>query len=185
MVTLLKEGDRFAFEEIYERYWFKLYLTAVKRVKSDENAKDLVQDLFISLWLRKETLTINTSLSSYLFAAIKYKIINYVEANIVKNNYLSSLEKEAIDYDNSTNESIIYNDLEQFIESGISHLSPRVKVIFELSRKEKLSVNEIAQKLDISEQTVKNQISKAIRTLRLYLSNTSAIYLLFILQVIY
>lgn len=177
MVALLKKGERQAFEEIYERYWLKLYAIAVKRLKSEENAKDLVQDLFVSLWLRKEDLIIKVSLSSYLLSAIKYKVINAIEANISKNNYLNSLNKAALDYDNSTHEGIVLNDLEQFFEVEINNLSPKVKQVFELSRKEKLSNNEIAEKLNVSEQTVKNQISKAIKTLKLHLNNISANYI--------
>lgn len=146
-------------------------MVASKRIYSEEAAKDLVQDLFVSVWLRRNTINIKTSLSFYLFKAIKYKIINYIEANIVKHRYIDSLDKTIIDYDNSTNDTIVCKDLEQFIESGISDLSPKVKVVFELSRKEHLSVVEIAEKLNVSEQTVKNQISTAIRTLRLHLNN--------------
>lgn len=154
-----------------------MYLATVKRINAEESAKDLVQDLFVSLWARRDSLNINTSLQAYLYQAIKYKIINYIEANIVKSNYLNSLDKFAFEYDDSTSESIVCNDLEQFIEAEINNLSPRVKVVFELSRKEKLSNVEIAQKLNVSEQTVKNQISKAIKTLKLHLNNVSASYL--------
>jgi len=167
-------SNRRAYDEIYERYWCKLYTTALKRIGSEEDAKDLVQDLFISLWIKREILEIKVSLSAYLFSAIKYRIINYIESNLVKSNYLKTLEK-AFDYDNSTNEKILCNDLERFLESGIKSLSPKVKEVFVLSRMERLSNNEIASKLDVSEQTVKNQISKALKTLKLHLHNISAI----------
>lgn len=131
------------------------------------------------MWLRKDALTISASLSSYLFRAIKYKIINYIEANIVKSNYLNSLDKATFDYDNSTNDTIVCNDLEKLIQAEINNLSPKVKAVFELSRNEKLSNVEIAQKLNVSEQTVKNQISKAIKVLRLHLNNVTISYLVF------
>jgi RNA polymerase sigma-70 factor (ECF subfamily) len=94
LTHLLCDGNREAFNEIYERYWLKLYMASIKRIKSSDDAKDIVQDLFISLWMKRESLVINKSLSSYLYTAIKYKVINYIEANIVKNNYLSSLKKK-------------------------------------------------------------------------------------------
>ena len=181
MILLVKKSDKQAFDEIYERYWFKMYLAAVKRIKSDENAKDLVQDLFVSLWARRDTLVINNSLQAYLYQAIKFKIINYIEANVVKSNYLKSLDKFAFEYDDSTSESIVCNDLEQFIEAEINNLSPRVKEVFEMSRKERLTNVEIAQKLNVSEQTVKNQISKAIKTLKLHLDNVSISFMAFII----
>lgn len=156
-------------------------MIAVKKIYSEEVAKDLVQDLFVSIWLRRSTININTSLTFYLLKAIKYKVINYIESNIVKRNYINSLDKAIMDYDNSTSETIVCNDLEQFIESGINGLSPKVKVVFELSRKENLTVMEIAEKLNVSEQTVKNQISTAIRTLRLHLHNISISLVLLLL----
>jgi RNA polymerase sigma-70 factor (ECF subfamily) len=179
LVSLMRQGNRLAFNEIYERYWLKLYILAMQRLQSKDDAKDLVQDLFFSLWMKRETLVINTSLSSYLFTAIKYKVINHIESRIVKGNYLNSLNKALIDYDNSTNEKIISRDLEQFIDSGINHLSPKVKEVFELSRKENLSINEIAEKLNISDQTVKNQLSKALKILKVHLTDISASFSFF------
>lgn len=144
-------------------------MVAAKKIRSGDEAKDLVQDLFVSLWLKRETLIVNTSLSAYLFTAIRYKVINYIEANIVKQDYVDSLDKAVIDYDNSTREKIACNELESLLQTGINTLSPKVREVFELSRKEHLSVNEIAEKLQVSHQTVKNQISKALKTLRVHL----------------
>lgn len=171
LISLMKQGRREAFNEIYERYWLKLYVAAVKRLRSREDAMDIVQDLFISFWMKREGLVINTSLSSYLLAAIKYKAINHIQSNIVKRNYLGSLHGAHLDFDNSTHETICKNDLEVFINSKIAHLSPKVKEVFELSRKENLSVTEIAQRLHTSDQTVKNQLSKALKILRIHLAN--------------
>lgn len=169
LLLLIQQGQRGAFNEVYERYWQKLYMVTVKRIKSSDEAKDLVQDLFFSLWTKRETLSVNSSLSAYLFAAIKYKIINYIEANIVKRDYINSLDKAVIDYDNSTREKIAYNDLDSFLQTGINTLSPKVREVFQLSRQENLSINEIAERLQVSHQTVKNQISKALKTLRIHL----------------
>ena len=174
LVALMKADHRGAFNEIYDRYWLKLYLTAVKRLRSKDDAKDLVQDLFFSIWVKRASLVINTSLSSYLFTAIKYKVINHIESNLIKGNYLNSLNKEMIDYDDHLNEAISARDLEQFLEARVKALSPRVKEVFELSRKENLSINEIALRLNVSDQTVKNQLGKALKILRTGLAYISA-----------
>jgi RNA polymerase sigma-70 factor (family 1) len=184
LTYLLCDGNREAFNEIYERYWLKLYRASIKRIKSSDDAKDIVQDLFISLWMKRETLVINRSLSSYLYTAIKYKVINHIEANIVKNNYLNSLNKAVMDYDNSTYETIDFQDMEKLLDSGINNLTPKVKEVFELSRKKHLSVNEIAQKLNVSDQTIKNQISKALKSLRVHLQNVSAGLFSFLISIL-
>lgn len=176
----MKQDHRYAFNEIYERYWLKLYLSAFRRLKSKDDAEDLVQDLFFSLWMKRHSLEISASLSSYLFTAVKYKVINHVESNIVKGAYLNSLNLTLLEYDDSTNETIIGHDLERFIDFGINRLSPKMKEVFELSRRENLSVIEIADRLNISEQTVKNQISKALKILRVHVGGISAsLYFLF------
>lgn len=180
LVSLMKQGNRHAFNEIYDRYWLKIFMTAAKRVRSRDDAKDLVQDLFFALWMKRDSLIINTSLSSYLFAAIKYRVINYIESNVIRNNYLSSLDRALADYDNSVDETIISNDLEQFLDQGINNLSPKVKEVFEMSRKENLSIKEIAERLHVSDQTVKNQITKALKLLRVHLSDISATFPFFI-----
>jgi RNA polymerase sigma-70 factor (ECF subfamily) len=174
LLALIKEGDRGAFDEIYERYWVKLYKTAFDRIKSIDEAEDMIQDLFIDLWMKRNSLIINISLSAYLFTAVKYKVINYIEANIVRHNYLQSLNKAIIDCDDSTNQSILCMDMERWINSEIQKLSPKVKRVFELSREENLTIREIAKKLNVSDQTVKNQIGKALKTLKVHLNNISA-----------
>lgn len=129
-----------------------------------------MQDLFASLWLKRETIEIRQTVTAYLFTAIKYKVINYIESHIVRENYLKVLKKTVEDYDNSTNEKIYSHDLQNCIDQGINTLSPKVKEVFELSRNENLSIKEIASKLNVSDQTVKNQISKALKTLKLHLN---------------
>lgn len=174
----MKQGDRGAFNEIYERYWIKLYIAAGRRLKLRDDAKDLVQDVFVSFWLRRDSLVIDTSLSSYLHTAVKYKVINYIESNIVRGNYLKSLNKALLDYDNSTDDTVISNDLEQFLDARLNNLSPKVREVFELSRKEDLSIQEVAERLNLSHQTVKNQISKALKILRTHISDFSTVFLL-------
>lgn len=157
-------------------------MSAYKRIKSTEDCRDLVQDLFATLWLKRDVLEIKQNVSSYLFTSIKYKVINHIESLIVRENYFRSLSKVAEDYDNSTGESIFSKDLEQSLQKGINSLSPKVKEVFELSRNENLSIKEIALKLNVSDQTVKNQISTALKTLRLHLNQLLSVLVLLLLR---
>jgi RNA polymerase sigma-70 factor (family 1) len=169
----MKEGNADAFEQIYERYWEKLYAGAVKRVRSEAEAKDLVQDLFITLWSKRDTIVIQKSLAAYLFTSIRHRVLNYVKSNIVKGDYIEALSRVSDQFDNSADLKVISEDLEWFIDQRINDLSPRVKEVFLLSRNENLSVKEIAEKLNVSDQTVKNQLTKAVRDLRLFISGGS------------
>ncbi|HCN85194.1 MAG TPA: RNA polymerase subunit sigma-70, partial [Sphingobacteriaceae bacterium] len=76
---------------MYDRYWEKLFLFLAKVIKDEDEAKDLVQEIFVSLWIRREKLHTIHSLSAYLHTAAKYKGLTYIQANINKNNYLESL----------------------------------------------------------------------------------------------
>jgi RNA polymerase sigma-70 factor (family 1) len=173
LLELIRNDDRKAFNEIYNRYWLKLYKTACRKINSTDEAEDMVQDVFFGLWKKRKTLAIQHSLAAYFGAAIQYKIINHIAANIVKRRYIQSLNQAEIDYDNLTCETINFNDTEKLMNLGLNKLPPQVRKVFELSRKENVSINEIALKFEVSHQTVKNQISKAIKILKVHLNNSS------------
>ncbi|MEX2410143.1 MAG: RNA polymerase sigma-70 factor [Candidatus Paceibacterota bacterium] len=171
MLDLLKKGERNAFDEIYERYWERLFYYAVKKVGDREEAEDLIQDLFVSVWVKRNDFLINSSLNAYLFAALKHRIINFYKANQVKRKHLDSLRYTLNDLDHSMGNMLIYNETESRLEDGLNKLSPKLKLIFTLSRKENLSLDEISQKTAVPKQSVKNQISKALKILRAHLNH--------------
>src|SRR5690606_39619717 len=126
LLELIRNDDREAFNEIYDRYWLKLYKTARRKINSTDTAEDMVQDVFFSFWKKRKVLAIHHSLSAYFGAAIQYKIINHIAANIVKRKYLQSLNQTEVDYNNLTCETINYNDTEKWINAGLNKLSPQV-----------------------------------------------------------
>ncbi|WP_158857573.1 RNA polymerase sigma-70 factor [Lunatibacter salilacus] len=169
MLILINKGDREAFNEIYQRYWLNLLQIAVRKVSVQEEAEDIIQDLFVSIWIKRHSLHIHTTLKAYLFSALKYKIINLYESKCVRKNYSSYVSANCKRHDNTTEEMVVYNEVQREFEIGLEKLSPKVKHVFLLSRNDNLSISEIAERLDISQQTVKNQISKALRMLKAHL----------------
>nr|WP_121272381.1 RNA polymerase sigma-70 factor [Pedobacter schmidteae] len=169
LLKLLKQEHMAAFEEIYNRYWDKLYTAAYKRVQLKEVSEELVQDLFTSLWVNRNKVDIRTSLASYLFTSIKYLVLNYMQKEMVRSNYRESLSGNRID--NSTEETVLLNDLALNINAAVEQLPDKCKSVFELSRKEYKSNKEIAAELGISEKTVENQLTKALKRLRLGLNS--------------
>lgn len=167
LIHMLHERDAApAFEEIYNRYWGKLYSSAYKRLKSQTVAEEIVQDVFTDIWERREDLTIKNDLAVYLFSAIKYRTINYIHKEIVKNKYASERFNILPQFDNSTEDKIIANDLNHHLEDEVQSLPMRCREVYELSRYSHQSNKEIAFQLGISEKTVENQITKALRRLR-------------------
>ncbi|GLU55261.1 RNA polymerase sigma-70 factor [Dyadobacter frigoris] len=171
-LNALKMGSTTAFEEIYERYWNKLYKIVVGKIKISENAKEIVQDVFLDLWLRREELEIKV-LDYYLFGTIKFKIIDFYKKEIVRKNHAESVFANISDADWDTEEELAYNDLNRAIIACIDQLSVRTKNIFELSRIQHKSIGEIAKILNVTTRTVDNHMSQALKILRLQLRDYS------------
>ena len=174
LTGFLKKGDITAFEEIYNRYWSRLYSAAYKRLKSREACQEIVQDLFTVFWLGRKELRIKVSLEAYLVTAVRYKVFNHIEKEMVRRNYRETLPEMSARIDNSTEETIFLNDLNQQLEEEIIQLPERCRQVFELSRKEQKSNKEIALELNISEKTVENHMTKALRILRTCLKDSIA-----------
>ncbi|HWZ03013.1 RNA polymerase sigma-70 factor (ECF subfamily) [Mucilaginibacter frigoritolerans] len=181
LIDLLKSGEHAAFIEIYERYWTVLYLHARKILRNEAEAEDVVQEIFSSLWLKKEDIVLKSSLSSYLYSAIRYRIFNQIEHKKVISDYLKSLQQFIKEGEFVTEELYREKELAELIEKEIQALPSKMRQIFELSRKQYLSYKEIAEELEISEHTVKSQVSNALRILKLKLG-VSAGAILFLLH---
>lgn len=170
LIELLQAGDESAFQEIYHRYWYKLYIVARRKVNAEEDAEEIVQDIFVDLWERRTRLTIN-ELDKYLFSAVKYKVLNYIKSQIVRQTYQTERLSITIDADSNTEEELAYKDLNQAIMEGIGQLPSKTQEIFQLNRLEGLSVKEIAELLHIPERTIEYHITQSLRTMRIYLKD--------------
>ncbi|MES2109925.1 MAG: RNA polymerase sigma-70 factor [Bacteroidota bacterium] len=167
LADLLKSGDQAAFAEIYERYWSVLFLHARNLLRDNEEARDIVQELFTSLWQRSNSIeATNTSLSAYLYKATRNKVFDHLKHKKVVKDYLDSLNEFLEEGTIETDTLVREKELAAVIEKEIALLPKKMRVIFELSRKQHLSYQQIAGQLDISEHTVKSQVSNALRILR-------------------
>lgn len=167
LVDALKTHDRIsAFTEIYDRYWPPLVLHVYRMVKEDELAQDIVQELFTWIYQRSESLDITVSLSSYLYNATRHRVFNAIKHEKVKSKYLKSIADFEINPSYRADEMLRMKELSALIESEIDKMPPKMREIFDLSRKKHLSHKEIASLLNISEHTVRTQIQRALRTLR-------------------
>lgn len=172
-MELVKAGNHLAYTKIVNRYWEDLYRHIWIRIKDDEIAKDFVQDIFLSLWKNRETVTTDQEqrLTSYLFTAAKYLIINHFSRpGIVIANEEALSAAINIPSTLSTDHELMRNELQQLFDNEVNRLPERLRVPYRLSRDQELSIREIAQRLSVSEQTVKNNISSAMSTIRFKLS---------------
>lgn len=163
LLNLIQMDDKAAFKELYKRYWSKLYVYAYNVLKEKDICEDIIQEIFVNLWERRNDVQI-INISAYLYQSLKYKIFNHFRNSKYKRQLLERLNifVEKMDISNSYE---IY-ELTERVENIISKLPEQRRKIFRLSRNENFSNKEIAQKLGISIQTVKNQISQTLKTLR-------------------
>lgn len=170
LIEQLHMGDKVAFQKIYDRYWNRLYRVAVSKVRVTENAKEIVQDIFLDLWQRHQESHIN-DLERYLFSAVKYKVLDFFKKEVLRKQYADTMADSLSEADWETEEALAYSDLQQTLLSGIDQLPPKTKLIFELNRIQYKSAEEIAQLMGIPLRTVEYHISQGLKTLRHYLKD--------------
>jgi RNA polymerase sigma-70 factor (ECF subfamily) len=168
LVDLLRSGDKAAYTEIYERYFSILYLHAYKKLRDEEEAKDIIQELFAALWHKRFELH-QTNLAGYLFAAVRNRVLDNYAHKQVSNKYISSFQDFLATAPDSSEYLVRERQLSELIEKEIQALPPKMRKIFELSRKAHLSHKEIAEQLQLSEQTVSKQVTNALKMLRIKL----------------
>jgi RNA polymerase sigma-70 factor (family 1) len=169
LVPLLCAADKYAYTEIYKRYRGLLYVYACKIFKDEDEAEDVVQEIFVSLWNKKESLVLNSNLSVYLYGSVRHKFFNSLDHEKVRANYRASLSTFIDSGEYTTDNLLREKELIYLIEKEVRLLPPKMREVFELSRKENLSHKEIAERLNISDKTVKKQMNNAIKILRIKL----------------
>jgi RNA polymerase sigma-70 factor (family 1) len=170
----MANNDEGAFTSLYRRYWEPLFVTTVKVIGSKEDAADIVQEVFISLWNRRRELSLTSTLAAYLQTSVKYKAIHYIEKNITRRNYLKTLgDIEAANPAPSGEVLLHAKEVRELIQSVISNMPPKMREVYQLSRQEHLSHREIAARLGISDETVKKHIQHALQLLKTALGQSS------------
>ncbi len=165
LIAYLKNGNRAALDEIYQRNSDFLFRYAYKRLADPEDAPDLIQDLFLKLWTKKEEVIIEGSLRGYLTQCLKNLLIDQFRHSKVKNEFVQYTNQKR-DYSNITEDQLNYLDFKNNLQFSISHLPSKMQEIFILRKLQELSIKEIALKLNISTQTVKNQVGTAVLRLK-------------------
>jgi RNA polymerase sigma-70 factor (ECF subfamily) len=166
LLTFLQKGQQGAFAEIYERYWALLLRHAIGMLQDEDEAKDVVQDVFYALWEKGMELNIHTSLSSFLYSSVRFRILKKIRHSKVAESYFSILQQEIEKGIPTTDYIIEEKELLKQIENGLSKLPPKMREVFELSRMHEYSHRQISEKLELSTHTVKRQVSNALKIMR-------------------
>lgn len=166
LLLAIKCDNPEAFKRIYLRYRLKVYYFAYRFLRNKTEAEEVVQEVFIRIWNSRKQINETLSFNSYLFAITKNLIFNLKRDKINHQAFISFILPFCSEVENTTEDSIISNDLEAHLRNAIDKLPPKRKLIFKKSREEGLTYPQIASELKISEKTVESQIHLAIKWLK-------------------
>jgi RNA polymerase sigma-70 factor, ECF subfamily len=166
ILTLLKENDEKSIDLLFQGYYNYL-CNVVNRVINDADyAEDIVQEIFMDIWRKREEINIEISLRAYLRRAAVNRSLNHIRKQKMKFEEAENSVSELASNDNDSQIVMERDELEKRIHDCIENLPPKCKIVFAMSRFENMSYQEIATSLEISVKTVENQISKALKILR-------------------
>src|ERR1700761_41337 len=171
LIDLLQQDDELAFTEIYNRYWKILLTVAANKLRELDEAEEIVQDIFVSLWKRRSELGVIDTLRSYLSVSVKYRVIKLLDKRGNYQRYASYAEQTFTITDNSTLQWLEFEELKSRLALFVADLPEKCRLVYQLSRDAGYTQKQIAEELNISEKTVEAHLGKAIRTLRARLSS--------------
>ena len=185
LIQRVKLGDEQAFELLFRQYYVRLCGFANKFLNNWTESEEIVQEVFLRIWNKKENLNASASLKSYLFKSVQNLCINSLDHKKIVDRYVQTTQwlygSQGVLGD-SVHESLLAKELEENIQNSIEQLPSECKTIFKLSRFDNLTYKEIAEKLNLSVKTVETQISRALSKLRLELKDYVQLLILVFLE---
>lgn len=178
LIPLLREGSKDAFRILYDRYGMKIHRFALSYLKSDYDAEELVQDVFLKLWIKRDFLNVSGNIRAYLYKVAVNSIYDFIRKKNLELAFQEFANGQPDD-DDSTWDEVVYNDLAAQLNQLMTEMPEQRRKIFKLSKEKGLSNDEIAESLGLSKRTVENQIYRATAFLKDKLKRNSVLSLLF------
>jgi len=177
LLSELKEGNKMAFDILYEKHWEPVFSATYKRIENPDQAKDITQDVFLHIWLKREEITID-NLPAYLHTAVKNKVLKWMKSQ-QKFTPIADLLADLKGLRDEADTEILHQEFMKAYESLINTLPEGQQRIFRMRYQEDMSTIEISQELGIARKTVQNQLGKAVIQLRASLTFLILLYLHF------
>ena len=178
LLQLLAHGDYTAFSKIYDKYWKRLYAMAYSRLKDKKQSKDVVQDLFVTLWERRENLTIE-NLDRYLYSCVRYNVMKYIANRKITVDFFDALENLPLQ-SLSADSDIISRELLEAYHALVENMPPQRKKIFQMRFDKNMKTKAIAEELNITQKTVQNQLLTSVNQIRSLVTALLAFLLFFL-----
>lgn len=179
LISLLNKKDHSAFTEIYNRYWKTLIIHAFKILHNEEDASDVLQDVFTALWNRNKDWQLEHFLDAYLYTSVRNRCLKLIAKSSRRETFIEELTTVFNEGVYTTDEDVNFRELTQLLEEGVRDLPPRMQQVFMRSREEGLTHKQIAEEMGIAENSVKTTMHRTLNSLRTKLSPLlSVMYLL-------
>ena len=172
LLMQVSEGNELAFRQLFNTYRGKLYSYILRITESKEVAEDTVHDVFLKIWINKESLPEILNLNAYLFRMAHNHAYNGFRRMAKETLVMAELERQAGYETSDPNDKLIRKEVRKFIHDAVNKLTPQQKEVFRMSREEGLKQEEIAQRLNISIFTVKKHLTDALNYLRKEISHS-------------
>jgi len=173
--------DKVSFEELFKTYFKPLTAFAFKFINDTDEAKNIVHDVFVKLWEKKDEIDMSKSVKSYLYTSVNNRSLNYIRDHKKFNKNEGVLENQD-DLNPNIEDELAGVDVQKRIDMTLNHLNPKVKRIFEMSRYEGMKYKEIAEEMSLSVKTVETHMSAALKALRENLKEFLTVILFMILN---
>jgi RNA polymerase sigma-70 factor (ECF subfamily) len=180
LIAQIKLGNEKAFTEIYDKYWSVLYLHARHVLNNRDEARDIVQEVFVCFWNKAKELEASTNINAYLYRSTRNSVIDLIRKEKTKSLYIAKLGSFYEKGEFSTDRQVNFNELKRLIDQEVQLLPVKMRQVFEMSRNENLSHAQISKQLNISDLTVKKQINKALHILRRKLDIPLSVLIIYI-----
>ncbi len=178
LMDKIRLGDQDSFKHLFEKYWSELYIYAYNILGSKNICEDLVQEVFTDLWKKASYQEIRHP-KAYLYKSVKFQTLSHIRSSSIHQKYIERFQ--VVRTIQNLEDEINFNELDALLTNAVKRLPKGCRKVFELSRVHCITNKEIAKKLNISNQTVKNQISTALHLLRKTIDNAYLLLLFFLL----
>ncbi len=165
IVDKIRNGDAYAFKELFKTYYKPLLKNALRYVRKIQIAEDIVEDVFLKIWEERKRLNINVSLKAYLFQMVRNHSLNYLKGKKIELTDAFFLDI-SLQSDITTDQQANINEITEHIQKAISELPERSRSVFTMHRYDSLKYSEIAEVLNITEGTVETHMVRALKFLR-------------------
>lgn len=178
MLLQIAAGNEKAFEKIFQRYTDTIYGVAFAYTKSVDMSEEVVQDVFLKIWASREKLAKVEDFSNYIFIITRNRLLNYLNRKTREKAYLQHLSRYFSENNNNPEQELFYKESAALIEMAISHLPEQQKLVYQMVKVQGMKLEEAATILNLSRNTVRNHLTRALQFIRSFICQNSSELLL-------